>query len=77
MNMQTNQTKSMGRPMARRLITAILLLVVLGCVLTSCGGAAKITSIKKGYTITASMLTEANGLNDVQLDKLAEPTVED
>ena len=71
MNMQTNQTKSMGRPMARRLITAILLLVVLGCVLTSCGGAAKITSIKKGYTITASMLTEANGLNDVQLDKLA------
>ena len=71
MNMQTTQTNKAGRPLVRRLITALLLLAVLGGVLTSCGGAAQITTIKKGYTITASMLTEANGLNDVQLDKLA------
>ena len=74
MNMQTTQTKNKRtRPLLTRLVMAILLLAILGCTLTSCGGGAtKLTSVKKGYAISDSMITEENGLTALQLDKLAD-----
>ena len=61
------------RPILTRLVVAVLLLAVLGCAMTSCmAGAGQYTTIKKGYVIADSMLTDANGLTAVQLDALAD-----
>ncbi len=61
------------RPILTRLVVAVLLLAVLGCTMTSCmTGASQHTTIKKGYVIADSMLTDANGLTAVQLDALAD-----
>ncbi len=56
-----------------RIVMAVLLLAIVGGAMTSCmSGAGKITSIKKGYAIADSMLTEENGLTALELDKLAD-----
>ena len=56
-----------------RLLPVILLLAILGCTMTACAaGGSRITTIKKGYTIADSMITEQNGLTALQLDKLAQ-----
>ena len=61
------------RSVLTRVVMAVLLLAVLGCTLTSCGGgAAKLTTITKGYVISDNMITEENGLTAVELDKLAD-----
>ncbi len=68
-NTQTPKTRSI----LTRIVMAVLLLAILGCSLTSCmSGASRITTIKKGYVIADSMITEANGLTAVELDKLAD-----
>ena len=60
-------------PILTRLVVAVLLLAVLGCTMTSCmTGASQHTTIKKGYVIADSMITDANGLTAVQLDALAD-----
>ena len=71
--MKTQFTHPKTRSLLTRLVMAVLLLAILGCTLTSCGGgAARITSITKGYAISDSMITEENGLTALQLDKLAD-----
>jgi hypothetical protein len=55
------------------LLLAVLLLAVLGGSMTSCmSGAGQITSIKKGYSISDSMITEDAGMTAVALDHLAD-----
>ena len=69
-NTQTKTSKT--RAVLTRLVLAVLLLAMLGCTLTSCGGgAAKLTTVKKGYVIANNMLTDANGLSALELDNLA------
>ncbi len=54
-----------------RILLAVLLLAVLGGSMTSCmSGAGQITSIKKGYSISDSMITEDAGMTAVALDHL-------
>ena len=56
-----------------RIIMAVLLLAIVGGAMTSCmSGAGKIISIKKGYAIADSMITEENGMTALELDKLAD-----
>ena len=65
--LQTPKTRST----LTRIALVALMLVVLVSSMTSCmSGAGRITTIKKGYTI--STVTEENGLTAAQLDKLAD-----
>ena len=67
--LQTPKTRSM----LTRLALVMLMLVMLTGAMTSCmKGAGQITTITKSYVISDSMITEANGLTAVQLDKLAD-----
>ena len=69
------QIKSIqSRKILTRVVMAVLLLAILGGALTSCAsGGAKITTIKKGNTITGAMVSEdKNGLTAAALDALAD-----
>ena len=56
-----------------RIVMAVLLLAILGGAMTSCAsGGAKITTIKKGYTITDSMISDKNVMSALALDKMAD-----
>ena len=71
--MKTQFTPKKTHSILTRIVMAVLLLAMLGCTLTSCGGGAgKLTSITKGYAISDSMISEENGLTALQLDKLAD-----
>ncbi len=71
--MKTTTKTPKTRAFLTRIAMAVLMLALLGGVLTSCGrGATKITSVKKGYTITDNDLTGEHGLTALQLDKLAD-----
>ena len=60
-----------------RIVMAVLLLAILGGAMTSCGsGGAKITTIKKGYTITDSMISDKNVMSALALDKMADEIAE-
>ena len=75
--MKTQSTPRKTRSILTRLVTAVLLLAMLGCALTSCGGGAgKITSITKGYKIEDHMITDKNGLDAARLDDLADQIAE-
>ena len=68
-------TTTFTKKFLTRIVLALLMLAILGGALTSCGrGATKISSIKKGYTITDSSLdpNATYGLTALQLDKLAD-----
>ncbi len=79
-NMKTKKTRSeLSRGLLTRLVLAVLLLVTLGSVLTSCGGRGgqKITTIKKTGEITISEEAKAeHGLTAEQLNKLADTIAE-
>ncbi len=67
--LQTPKTRSA----LTRIALVMLMLVILTGAMTSCmSGAGRITTITKGYAISDSMISEANGLTALQLDKLAD-----
>ena len=68
------RNRNLTKKLLTRVVMGLLLLAMLGGVLTSCGarGGSKYTTITKGYVISDSMITEANGLTAVQLDKMAD-----
>jgi hypothetical protein len=66
-----------AKQLLTRVVMGLLLLAMLGGMLTSCGarGGSKITTVTKGYAISANLITEANGMSHTELDKMADAIV--